>query len=162
MMANVDWDLYTPAEAAMVADITVSSRRGRLYGLVGVAHPIGSIVAPLVGGWILDNYGWNAVFYSIVFTAIVALIPTLLITETMSKREKHAKACTESSRHMFAKVDSDFLYPMLIFAGFNFFEGIRMGLSQITSIYLKERFNVTSFQQGLFFSVRTMVPFLVV
>ena len=161
MLANLNDNMYNPTEAAMIADISVPSNRGRLYGLVGVAHPIGSIVAPLVGGWILDNYGWNAVFYSIIFSATLAIVPTLYLTETVPISEQHAKAGSNQP-YRGKRLDPRFLHPMLIFAVFNFFEAARMGLSQVTSIYLKERFNATSFQQGLFFSFGTMVPFLLI
>jgi len=63
MLADLDRVFFMPAQAAMIADISIPSTRGRMYGIVGVAHPIGSIIAPLVGGFILDNFGWNAVFY---------------------------------------------------------------------------------------------------
>lgn len=161
MLANMNDSMYNPTEAAMIADISVSSNRGRLYGLVGVAHPVGSIIAPLVGGWMLDNYGWNAVFYSIVFSATLAIAPTFYLSETLRRRERRTEA-DPKLQNQGKRLDSRFLYPMLIFAVFNFFEGARMGLSQVTSIYLKERFNASSFQQGLFFSFGTMVPFLLI
>jgi MFS family permease len=154
-----------PAEAAMIADISVPSTRGRMYGIVGAAHPIGSIVAPLVGGFILDNFGWNAVFYSIVFFALMALIPSLLLSETKKKKTEKGERIEgeDPTRKNFkGRIDVNFLYPMLIFSAYYFFNGIGMGLSQITPIYLKERFNATSFQQGLFFSVGTMIPWLMI
>jgi len=164
MMANIDWILYMPAEAAMIADISTSSTRGRMFGIVGVAHPIGSIIAPLVGGIILDNFGWNAVFYGIVFFAVIASIPTFLLTETKKRKKEEKIIEGEISSHKSFKtsINPSFLYPMLIFVLFNFFNGMGMGLHQITPIYLKERFNATSFQQGLFFSVGTMVPALII
>jgi MFS family permease len=166
IIADVAWVLSYPAEAAMIADISTASTRGRLYGLLGVAMPIGSIGAPLLGGLILDNYGWNAVFFSIVGSALIALLPSLLLLETRKqtsqskeKRRQHTSLPTLTFK---GGVDYNFLFSMTIFALFNFFIGIQMGLSQITPIYLKERFDATSLQQGLFFSVGTMVPFLVI
>ena len=166
MMANLTNLLYMPAEAAMIADISVSATRGRMFGIVGVAHPIGSIVAPLLGGIILDAYGWNAVFYAIVLAAVLAIIPSLLLTETRGRTVTVTKPREERKRFSLTKVvsriDLIFLTPLIIFAVFNFFRGISMGMSQVTPIYLDERFRATSFQQGLFFSVGTMVPFLFV
>jgi MFS family permease len=165
MVADVAWVLYMPAEAAMIADISVSSTRGRMYGLVRLAHPIGSIVAPLVGAFILDNYGWNAVFYAIVLFGIFLLIPSIFLEETRKKMDKEKLEIKGSFRkNLKARVDIGFLYPLLIFSIFRFFTGIgqQQAISQITPIYLEERFNATSFQQGLFFSVGGQVPNLII
>lgn len=156
MVADLSWVLYMPAEMAMIADISISATRGRVYGLVGVAHPLGSIVAPLVGGVILDRFGWPAVFYAIVAAAALALVPAMLLTETRVQRP-HAST---SPRPVAGLRDRAFIGPMLIFALFNLFNSVAMSLSQVTPIYLEARFGATSFQQGLFFSVGTMVPFL--
>jgi MFS family permease len=153
MVADLSWVLYMPAEMAMIADISISATRGRVYGLVGVAHPLGSIVAPLVGGVILDRFGWPAVFYAIVAAAVLALIPAMFLTETRVPRPR----ASTSPRPMRPRA---FYGPMLIFALFNLFNSVAMSLSQVTPIYLEARFAATSFQQGLFFSVGTMVPFL--
>jgi MFS family permease len=158
MLADLFLVLYMPAEAAMIADISVSSTRGRTFGIVRVAHPIGSIVAPLVGGFILDSFGWNAVFYAIVFSAVLALIPGFALTETKKKMKRDSSL--NKKRSLRKRIDFNFLYPMLIFCVFSIFNGMGQGLSQITPIYLRERFNVTSFQQGLFFSIGTMIPWL--
>jgi MFS family permease len=164
MVADVAWVLYMPAEAAMIADISVSSTRGRMYGIIRLAHPIGSIIAPLVGAFILDNFGWNAVFYAIVLFGIFLLVPSFFMTETRKKQAVEDKRESKGSlrKNFKAKIDVGFLYPLLIFSLFRFFTGMgQQGLSQITPIYLEERFNATSFQQGLFFSIGTMVPWLI-
>lgn len=156
MIADLSWVLYMPAETAMIADISTSNIRGRVYGLVGVAHPIGSIVAPLLGGVILDQFGWNGVFYAVVCSAILAIIPSLLLTET----KVSAHQVKTSTRRKIKGRDLAFYVPMLIFALYNLFNSVAMSLSQVTPIYLEEQFAATSFQQGLFFSIGTMVPFL--
>jgi MFS family permease len=156
MVADLSWVLYMPAEMAMIADISISSTRGRVYGLVGVAHPIGSIIAPLVGGVILDQFGWHAVFYAIAGAAALAVVPAVLLTETRVRDPR----TTRPTRRVASTRNLAFYAPMLIFALFNLFNSVAMSLSQVTPIYLETRFAATSFQQGLFFSVGTMVPFL--
>ncbi len=91
IIANVGDNMYNPTKAAMIADISVYSNRGRLYGLVGVAHPVGSIIVPLVGGLILDNYCWNTVFYSIIFSATLATVPTIYLSETLRRSKQRTK-----------------------------------------------------------------------
>jgi len=56
--------------------------------------------------------------------------------------------------------DRVYLFPIALFFLLHFFGS--MGPSQITPIYLKERFNATIVQQGLFFSLGTMVVYLIV
>lgn len=160
MLSSVGDLLFGPAQSAMIADISVSENRGRMYSIVNFAHSIGSIPRPLIGAYILDNYGWNAVFYAIIAAAAIAIIPTLLLTETAPRKQAiRIEKATNPEKTLRENLDREFLIPMSIFFFIHFFN---MGPSQITPIYLEERFNVTTVQQGLFFSLGTMVVQLIV
>jgi len=107
----------------------------------------------------LDNYGWNAVFCSIIFSAALAMIPALFLKETRLERTKTRFRLTGPSRK---SSDTSFLRVLIIFLMFTTFRGAEMAFSQITPIYLSERFNASSYQQGLFFCVGTMVANLII
>ncbi|MDY7040756.1 MAG: MFS transporter, partial [Chloroflexota bacterium] len=52
----------TPAQEALVADLTGQERRGAAYGLYTFAASLGAVVGPLVGGWLYDALGYAIPF----------------------------------------------------------------------------------------------------
>ena len=69
--------------ATTVGDIFSPRERGRWMGLIMSVFGLGSIVGPLVGGFITDNFGWRWVFYVnlplgvVALAALVILLPRL-------------------------------------------------------------------------------------
>jgi MFS family permease len=53
----------SPAEAALVADLTGENVRGRGYGLYMFASGLGFTLGPLLGGWLYDARGHAVPFY---------------------------------------------------------------------------------------------------
>jgi MFS family permease len=62
-LSTVMLGLSSPAEAAMVADLTGDERRGLAYGLYDFASNLGFTIGPLLGGALYDVIGANAPFY---------------------------------------------------------------------------------------------------
>ena len=62
-LSAVGWAMADPAEAAMVADLTGSEKRGTGYGLYEFADSFGATVGPLLGGWLYDEVGRPVPFY---------------------------------------------------------------------------------------------------
>jgi DHA1 family multidrug resistance protein-like MFS transporter len=60
---SLGWIIASPAERAFVADIAGEDARGRSYGWYTFAYYLGSVVGPLVGGWLYDTLGHSAPFY---------------------------------------------------------------------------------------------------
>lgn len=55
--------IATPAEAALVSDMTGTNIRGAAYGRYLSAASMGTVVGPLVGGWLYDRYNHSLPFY---------------------------------------------------------------------------------------------------
>jgi MFS family permease len=53
----------TPAQKALVGDLTHRENWGKAYGLYTFACSLGSVVGPLLGGWLYDAVGHAAPFY---------------------------------------------------------------------------------------------------
>src|SRR3989440_7613769 len=52
-----------PLTLAMVGMIVPPRDRGRYQGLIGAVFAAASIIGPLVGGVIVDNFSWRWIFY---------------------------------------------------------------------------------------------------
>ena len=47
---------------ALVGETVAKERVGRAMGLLGTTSAIGTSLGPSVGGWLIDGYGWHAIF----------------------------------------------------------------------------------------------------
>jgi EmrB/QacA subfamily drug resistance transporter len=59
---------------AIVADLFPPRERGKYSGMFGAVFGISSLVGPLLGGFITDNFGWHWVFFINIPLGILALI----------------------------------------------------------------------------------------
>lgn len=76
--------LRSPAEVALVSEITGDNRRGRLYGIYHFSAGIGGIVGPLAGGIIYEKGFTGMVFY---IQGILMVITAVLIGILLKKAD---------------------------------------------------------------------------
>ncbi|WYZ45118.1 hypothetical protein EsH8_VIII_000434 [Colletotrichum jinshuiense] len=68
---------------AMVADISMSSERGKYMGIVGAGINVGPTIGPVIGGVLTQYFGWASIFWFCVVLIGLWLIPyALFIPET--------------------------------------------------------------------------------
>ena len=63
-----------PLTMAIIADVIPASERGKWQGLLGVVFGIATVMGPLAGGWIADQFGWRWIFWINLPLAFVALV----------------------------------------------------------------------------------------
>jgi EmrB/QacA subfamily drug resistance transporter len=63
---------FLPAATGIVSDFFPENRQ-RYIGLLSSVFPIGGIVGPNLGGWIVEQYSWRSIFYINVPIGIVLL-----------------------------------------------------------------------------------------
>lgn len=81
----------SPAQEAMVADITPFHTRGRGYGLFSLAGSMGGVIGPLLGGWLYDRAALEVPFLS---SGALLIITALLV---IVLRDKNQKGQSESN-----------------------------------------------------------------
>ena len=69
-----------------IGDIFSPRERGRWMGLIMSVFGLGSILGPLVGGFITDNLGWRWVFYVNIVPGLIALGLLAFLLPRLSRR----------------------------------------------------------------------------
>jgi DHA2 family multidrug resistance protein len=54
-------------------------QRGLSMGLYQASHMVGPLIAPLVGGWLVETFGWRSVFYANIPINLISLLLIMLV-----------------------------------------------------------------------------------
>lgn len=74
-----------PSAVGIVSD-QFKERRNQAIGLFSSVFPIGGILGPNIGGWILENWTWREIFFVNLPIGIIILIGTQLILHEPARR----------------------------------------------------------------------------
>ncbi len=72
---------FLPSATGIVSDLFPENRQ-RYIGLLTSVFPIGGIIGPNLGGWIVERYSWRYIFYINVPIGIVLLVVGWLFLRT--------------------------------------------------------------------------------
>lgn len=78
-----------PIAQAIIADIFPPAERGKWQGLFMAVFGFATIIGPLLGGWITDNWGWRWVFYVNMPVGAVAIVTAGLTMPRILSNRKH-------------------------------------------------------------------------
>jgi EmrB/QacA subfamily drug resistance transporter len=79
--------LLVPGGLAMINSVVASERRGQVLGLWGTFSPLVVASGPLVGGWLVDNVSWRAVFFINIPLGLLAwLVAVRYVPETKDEQ----------------------------------------------------------------------------
>ena len=70
---------FAPAALASLGDFAPEKGRGTTMGVYSVVISLGTIVGPLLGGYLLDHYGFSSLFYAGLVILIVAMALAIII-----------------------------------------------------------------------------------
>ena len=68
-----------PIAIAVVGDLFTPRERGRWQGITGAVFGLSSIIGPLIGGFITQNFSWHWVFYVNLPIGIVAMLALIFL-----------------------------------------------------------------------------------
>jgi len=78
-----------PLSQAVLLDINPPERHGRAMALWGQGVVLGPMLAPVLGGWLTDNYSWRWVFYiNVPFGVLSAIGLIAYVRETQTRRSR--------------------------------------------------------------------------
>jgi EmrB/QacA subfamily drug resistance transporter len=79
-----------PLTLAMVGMIVPPRDRGRYQGLIGSVFAASSIIGPLIGGFIVDNFSWRWIFYVNLPVGAAALVVILITMPRRPYKQEHS------------------------------------------------------------------------
>lgn len=63
-------------------------QHGTVTSVFGIGVMLGPIVAPVIGGWLSEEYGWRFVFYMLVPFGLAALLGVLAVVQDLARPPK--------------------------------------------------------------------------
>ena len=73
-LQGVGGSLIAPGGLAIINAMVAPERRGRMLGIWGTFAPLIGVAGPVVGGWLVDNVSWRAVFIINIPLGLIAII----------------------------------------------------------------------------------------
>lgn len=74
---GIGYSLYLVAETAIIALAIDQADRGKSFGMVIVGSYLGCIAAPLIGGFLITNFGWRTLYYVVMPLVILCIFITI-------------------------------------------------------------------------------------
>ena len=78
-LKNAGGGLRQPLSMSMLYRTFPSHQRGLAMGFYQASHMMGPLLAPILGGWLVENFGWRSVFYINVPINILALLLIMVV-----------------------------------------------------------------------------------
>ncbi|MEU5263469.1 DHA2 family efflux MFS transporter permease subunit [Amycolatopsis sp. NPDC021455] len=82
--------LMTPQTLAFITHLFPPSKRGPAMGMWGGVAGLATIAGPLLGGVLVDHFGWEWIFYVNVPIGVIAVVLTLLLVPDWQPKNSHS------------------------------------------------------------------------
>lgn len=79
---GIGYSLYLVAETTIIVLAIDNKNRGKSFGIVIVGSYLGCIAAPLLGGFLINNFGWRTLYYVIIPLVFLGILITLTKIDT--------------------------------------------------------------------------------
>ena len=89
-LKNAGGGLRQPLSMSLMYRAFPPHQRGLAMGLYQASHMVGPLIAPLVGGWLVETFGWRSVFYVNIPINLFSLLLIMVVMprELDSERRK--------------------------------------------------------------------------
>ncbi|MGA7911832.1 MAG: DHA2 family efflux MFS transporter permease subunit [Candidatus Dormiibacterota bacterium] len=89
VIQGVGGALMAPQTLAIITQIFPPQQRGAAYGVWGAVGGIASVAGPTLGGFLVTDYSWRAIFYLNVPIGIAVLLATFIIVPDLRQGVRH-------------------------------------------------------------------------
>src|SRR5581483_9413695 len=81
--------LLTPQTLSVITMIFPPDRRGAAFGLWGAVAGVATLAGPVLGGWLVTNFGWRWIFFVNLPVGIVALVLSSIVMPNIKLNRRH-------------------------------------------------------------------------
>lgn len=156
MISNASFSFFIPARMALIAESATPRNRATLFGIMNIAWPIGGIVSPVLSGYTVERFGWGLCFLASAAIIAASIIPTLLLRERRVERDP-----TQLEAPRASLLERRYLPLMVLFFAFHLAMTTGIGgVNMILPLFLKDRFHLSYYLIGLFFTASSVLTLL--
>jgi EmrB/QacA subfamily drug resistance transporter len=81
--------LLTPQTLSVITMIFPPEKRGAAFGLWGATAGVATLAGPLLGGWLVTDFGWRWIFFVNVPVGIIALVLAGIVMPNIKLNRRH-------------------------------------------------------------------------
>ena len=81
--------LLTPQTLSVLTVIFPPDKRGAAFGIWGATAGVATIAGPVVGGWLVTDFGWRWIFFVNLPVGIIALIGAAIVMPNLKLNRRH-------------------------------------------------------------------------
>jgi MFS transporter, DHA2 family, multidrug resistance protein len=78
-LKNAGGGLRQPLSMSLMYRAFPPEQRGVAMGLYQASHMVGPLIAPLIGGWLVETFGWRSVFYVNIPINLISLLLIMVV-----------------------------------------------------------------------------------
>jgi EmrB/QacA subfamily drug resistance transporter len=81
--------LLTPQTLSVLTMIFPPDKRGAAFGIWGSTAGIATVAGPVIGGWLVTDFGWRWIFFVNLPVGIVALVGAAIVMPNLKLNRRH-------------------------------------------------------------------------
>src|SRR5205823_3932946 len=81
--------LLTPQTLSVLTVIFPPDKRGAAFGIWGATAGVATIAGPVVGGWLVTDFGWRWIFFVNLPVGAVALVGAAIVMPNLKLNRRH-------------------------------------------------------------------------
>jgi DHA1 family bicyclomycin/chloramphenicol resistance-like MFS transporter len=148
----------TSSALAIVKDCYTGTAKKKIIALMQSMGGLAPMLAPILGALILSIAGWRTTFITLAVIGAMCFGLAWLYKETLPEAERVRGGLSESFERLGqVACNQGFLYPLFIFALFNF---AFMGYIAVSAYIYQDFFHLSAKEYSLFFSANAFLSLL--
>jgi EmrB/QacA subfamily drug resistance transporter len=105
LLSSISWDIYSliafralqalgggiimPTAFAAIGNIAPSEKMGKMMGALGSMGALTMIIGPIIGGFMVEHFGWRTVFYINIPIGVLAIVLAFAFRESYGSASSH-------------------------------------------------------------------------